>query len=144
MWSVWPPGESRSEPPGSAGPMTGAGDSARFLAWIRDTAAAPETVEAGSADAHQLVEDAFAFAERHSGYDLFHVETRATADGGGYRLEGEKGVVLGAATADRLIVSARTGGGARDAEEPGGDPDREDQDDRDAPDDDPAPEEETG
>ena len=46
--------------------MAGAGNSARFLAWIRGADAAPAAIEAGSEDAHQLVEDAFTFAEeRH-------------------------------------------------------------------------------
>ena len=57
---------------------------------------------------------AFAWVEAQSGYDLFDVETTATRRDGGYVIDGAKGVVLGAATADRLIVSARTGGGSRD------------------------------
>lgn len=57
---------------------------------------------------------AFAYAERHSGYDLFHVETTAKQDGDGFTLDGAKGVVLGAASADRIIVSARTAGDIRD------------------------------
>ena len=57
---------------------------------------------------------AFAFAERSSGYDLFHVETTATRRDGGYQLNGTKGVVLGAASADRIIVSARSAGDIRD------------------------------
>ncbi len=57
---------------------------------------------------------AFAWIEAQSGYDLFDVETTATRRDGGYVIDGAKGVVLGAATADRLIVSARTGAGSRD------------------------------
>ena len=57
---------------------------------------------------------AFAWVEAQSGYDLFDVETTATRRDGGYVIDGAKGVVLGAATADRLIVSARTGAGSRD------------------------------
>ena len=57
---------------------------------------------------------AFAWIEAQSGYDLFDVETRAARRDGGYVINGTKGVVLGAATADRLIVSARTGGDSRD------------------------------
>ena len=57
---------------------------------------------------------AFAYAERQSRYDLHDVETAAKKDGGGYVLNGHKGVVLHGAAADKLIVSARTGGGARD------------------------------
>jgi alkylation response protein AidB-like acyl-CoA dehydrogenase len=57
---------------------------------------------------------AFAFAERQSRYDLFDVETGAAKTGGAYRLNGQKGVVLDGATADTIIVSARTAGGRRD------------------------------
>ena len=57
---------------------------------------------------------AFAWTETQSGYDLFDVETTAARRSGGYVIDGTKGVVLGAATAAKLIVSARTSGGARD------------------------------
>ena len=57
---------------------------------------------------------AFAWVESQAGYDLFDVETAAERRGGGYVINGAKGVVLGAASADRLVVCARTGGGARD------------------------------
>ena len=57
---------------------------------------------------------AFAWVEAQAGYDLFDVGTTAERRNGGYVINGAKGVVLGAATADKLIVSARTGGGSRD------------------------------
>jgi pimeloyl-CoA dehydrogenase small subunit len=57
---------------------------------------------------------AFAHAERGSRYDLYDVETKAVRDGTGWVLDGEKGVVLHGDTADRLIVTARVGGGRRD------------------------------
>jgi alkylation response protein AidB-like acyl-CoA dehydrogenase len=57
---------------------------------------------------------AFAYVEEQSGYDLFDVETTATARDGGYVINGAKGVVLGAASADQLIVSARSAGSSRD------------------------------
>ena len=57
---------------------------------------------------------AFAWIEAQSGYDLFDVGTRAARGDGGYVIDGTKGVVLGAATADKLIVSARTNGSSRD------------------------------
>ena len=57
---------------------------------------------------------AFAWVEGQAGYDLFDVETTAERRDGGYVLNGAKGVVLGAASADRLVVSARTGAGSRD------------------------------
>lgn len=57
---------------------------------------------------------AFAQAERHSRYDLHHVETTARRDGSGYVLSGAKGVVLHGDSADTLVVTARTAGGTRD------------------------------
>lgn len=57
---------------------------------------------------------AFAYAEPRGRYDLAHVATAARKDGGGWRLDGHKAVVLGAPDADTLIVSARTDGGATD------------------------------
>ena len=60
---------------------------------------------------------AFAHGEPRSRYTLSHVETRAKRDGAGWKLSGRKSVVLNGAQADRLIVSARSGGAA--AEEAG-------------------------
>ena len=57
---------------------------------------------------------AFAWVEARSGFDLFDVRTTAARRDGGWVVDGAKGVVLGAATADRLVVSARTSGGPRD------------------------------
>ncbi len=57
---------------------------------------------------------AFAYAERQARYDLFDVETTAVRDGDGYVLNGAKGVVCHAASADWIIVSARTAGASRD------------------------------
>ena len=57
---------------------------------------------------------AFAHTERHSRYDLADIETRAVPDGAAWVLDGEKGVVLHGDTADKLIVTARLGGGRRD------------------------------
>jgi pimeloyl-CoA dehydrogenase small subunit len=57
---------------------------------------------------------AFAHTERHSRYDLSDIETRAVRDGAAWVLDGEKGVVLHGDTADKLIVTARVGGGRRD------------------------------
>src|SRR5438128_1297331 len=59
---------------------------------------------------------ALAWQEPGSRYDPHHVETRAERAGGGWRLRGEKIQVLDGAAADRLVVSARTAGGARDVE----------------------------
>ncbi len=57
---------------------------------------------------------AFAHSERRSGWDLFDVASSALKDGAGYRLNGEKGLVLHGDSAHKLIVSARSAGGRRD------------------------------
>ncbi len=59
---------------------------------------------------------AFACAEPQGGYDLFDVQTEARANGEGFVLSGDKSVVLGAASAHLLIVSARTAGSRHDKE----------------------------
>lgn len=48
---------------------------------------------------------------------LSHVATTAQATGGGWRLDGRKGAVVGAGWGSRLLVTARTGGAVDD--EPG-------------------------
>ncbi|HEX9461027.1 MAG TPA: acyl-CoA dehydrogenase family protein [Alphaproteobacteria bacterium] len=57
---------------------------------------------------------AFAHTERQSRYDLADVATTARREGTGWVLDGTKSVVLHGDGADRLIVSARVGGGQRD------------------------------
>ncbi|MBL8381690.1 MAG: acyl-CoA dehydrogenase family protein [Burkholderiales bacterium] len=57
---------------------------------------------------------AFGCTEPESGYALLDVQTRARASGDGFVLTGDKSVVLGAASADHLLISARTAG-ARDS-----------------------------
>jgi pimeloyl-CoA dehydrogenase small subunit len=57
---------------------------------------------------------AFAATERHSRYDLADIATTARRDGSGWIVDGEKGVVLNGDSADRLIVTARIGGGQRE------------------------------
>ncbi|HVY45083.1 MAG TPA: acyl-CoA dehydrogenase [Minicystis sp.] len=59
---------------------------------------------------------ALAYAERDARYDAAHVATRARKQGAGYRLDGEKVWVLEGHAADRLVVSARTGGGVGERE----------------------------
>jgi pimeloyl-CoA dehydrogenase small subunit len=58
---------------------------------------------------------AFAHTERAARYDLRHVATRAKRSGAGFVLEGEKRAVLHGASADTLIVSARTSGADTDS-----------------------------
>ena len=57
---------------------------------------------------------ACALGERQSRHDLRDIAVRAVADGDGWRLSGEKKVVLHGAQAGMLIVSARSGGAQRD------------------------------
>ena len=57
---------------------------------------------------------AFAYAERQARFDLHDVETKAEKSGDGYTITGAKGVVFGAAAADKIIVAARTSGDSRD------------------------------
>jgi alkylation response protein AidB-like acyl-CoA dehydrogenase len=57
---------------------------------------------------------ALAWAEERSRYDLNHVTTTARRQGEDFILNGTKAAVVGAPWADKLIVSARTSGGARD------------------------------
>jgi len=58
---------------------------------------------------------AAALGEPDSRYELNCVETTAKRDGAGYVLNGHKAVVLHGASADKLVVSARSAGAARDA-----------------------------
>jgi alkylation response protein AidB-like acyl-CoA dehydrogenase len=55
---------------------------------------------------------AFAGCEAGSRYDLMPAATTARAAGDGWMLDGEKCVVVGAPSATKLIVSARSGDGA--------------------------------
>jgi pimeloyl-CoA dehydrogenase small subunit len=58
---------------------------------------------------------ALAHQERQARYDLADTATTARADGkGGYTLEGEKVVVLGGDSAEKLIVTARVSGARTD------------------------------
>jgi pimeloyl-CoA dehydrogenase small subunit len=57
---------------------------------------------------------AFAHVERQARYDLHDVATRATRDGTGWVIEGDKSIVLHGDSATHLVVSARTAGGRRD------------------------------
>jgi len=57
---------------------------------------------------------ALAHHEPRARHRLHHVTTKAVAADGGFRLTGVKDLVLDGAAADRLVVSARTAGGADD------------------------------
>ncbi len=58
---------------------------------------------------------AFAYAEPQGRYNLANLTTTARKVGSSYILNGHKAVVIGAPWATHLIVTARTGGGQRDA-----------------------------
>jgi pimeloyl-CoA dehydrogenase small subunit len=58
---------------------------------------------------------AFAYAEPQGRYTWSDLKTTAKKEGSGYVLNGHKAVVIGAPWATHLIVTARTGGGQRDA-----------------------------
>ncbi len=58
---------------------------------------------------------AFAFAEPQGRYNLADLKTTARKSRTGFVLNGQKSVVYGAPWADKLLVSARTAGGQRDA-----------------------------
>ncbi|ATQ42106.1 acyl-CoA dehydrogenase family protein [Caulobacter mirabilis] len=59
---------------------------------------------------------AFAYAEPQARYTWQDLKTTAKKDGAGWVLNGHKAVVVGAPWATHLIVTARTGGGQRDAD----------------------------
>ena len=80
------------------------GSAAQRLAWL------PGLMD-GSAKL------AFAGLEPGRRYDQSPEKTSAKADGAGWVLTGEKSVVIGAPSASRLIVSARTGGYAGNGKE---------------------------
>jgi alkylation response protein AidB-like acyl-CoA dehydrogenase len=63
---------------------------------------------------------ACALGERQSRYDMRDIATRAERDGDGWRLSGEKKVVLHGAQAGLLVVSARSAGAQRDQRDPDG------------------------
>jgi alkylation response protein AidB-like acyl-CoA dehydrogenase len=58
---------------------------------------------------------AFAYAEPQARYSWRDLKTTARKEGSGYVLNGHKAVVVGAPFASHLVVTARTGGGQRDA-----------------------------
>lgn len=81
---------------------------AEFLRRGRAHEALLERVAAGD------LKLACALGERQSRHDLRDIAMRATRDGAGWRLNGEKKVVLHGAQAGVLVVSARTAGAQRD------------------------------
>src|SRR5258708_11606967 len=84
-----------------AGLVSDAGNDAQRSAWLPAIAAGEKLL-------------AFAHGEAAARYATSYVETRAIRRGNGWTLDGTKAVVLNGDSADALIVSARTGGGACD------------------------------
>jgi alkylation response protein AidB-like acyl-CoA dehydrogenase len=83
---------------------------AQFLKLAGGQEALLEQVAAGE------LKLAAALGEKQSRHDLFDIATTAKPAGSGYRINGTKTVVVHGAQADRIIVSARTGGGQRDTD----------------------------
>jgi pimeloyl-CoA dehydrogenase small subunit len=83
-------------------------------AFLRHGASAEQSADLIPKIAAGRLTLAFAHTERQSRYTLHDIATRAARDGSGWAIEGEKGVVLHGDSADKLIVTARVGGGRRD------------------------------
>ncbi len=85
---------------------------AGVIARVGSTAQCAEVLPAVAAGTRLL---ALAHQELDTRYERLHVALRATETATGWRLDGEKTLVLDGGAADQLLVSARTAGGARDA-----------------------------
>jgi alkylation response protein AidB-like acyl-CoA dehydrogenase len=84
-----------------AGILSDAGSPAQREAWLGPVAAGEKLL-------------AFAHSEPAARYAASFVETKARREGAGWKLDGFKSVVLNAANADAIIVSARTAGNGGD------------------------------
>jgi alkylation response protein AidB-like acyl-CoA dehydrogenase len=84
-----------------AGIVSDAGSEAQRAAWLPAIVAGEKRL-------------AFAHGERDARYEAAYVGTRATKQGNGWTLQGDKAVVLDGDSADALIVSARTAGAPAD------------------------------
>jgi len=82
---------------------------------VRDLGSAAQKEEHLNAIASGDRVAAFAYAEPQGRYNLTDLTTTARKDGAGFVLNGHKAVVIGAPQADHLFVTARTGGGQREA-----------------------------
>lgn len=87
----------------SAGLILRAGDDAQQTEWLPKIASGAAILTP-------------AWLEPKGGFGPQGVRTTATADGDGFRLDGEKWHVAFAAAADRLVVLARTGEGLTDVD----------------------------
>jgi len=84
-----------------AGIISDAGNAAQREAWLGPVAAGEKLL-------------AFAHTEPAARYAPSFVETKAKREGAGWKIDGFKSVVLNAANADAIIVSARASGNASD------------------------------
>lgn len=83
---------------------------AQFLKLAGGQDALLEQVASGS------LKLAAALGEKQGRHELFNIATTAKPQGDGYILNGTKTIVIHGAQADKIIVSARTSGDARDAD----------------------------
>ena len=81
---------------------------------VRDYGTAAQQAELIPAIAGGELMVCLAHYEPEGRYDLHHVGTTAVRNAGGWKISGHKCVVIGAPSADKFIVSARTSDGARD------------------------------
>src|SRR5260370_1346195 len=108
----WGPAISRLRAKATALPLARDGGGGGFVLFAGSAAQRQEMIPAIAAGTLRL---AFAHTERQARYDLADVATTAKPVPGGFVLGGHKGVVLHGEGADRIIVSARTAGGPREA-----------------------------
>jgi alkylation response protein AidB-like acyl-CoA dehydrogenase len=87
----------------SGGVLAAAGSDAQKEQWLRPVASGEAILTA-------------AWLEPENGFSPSGVEARAEAEGTGFRLNGVKRHVAFASAADRLVVLARTGGGANEVD----------------------------
>jgi pimeloyl-CoA dehydrogenase small subunit len=85
-----------------AGTLVAAGSAAQKSTWLPAIASGEKLL-------------AFAHGEAAARYETRNVTTKAQKQGDGWKIDGTKAVVLNGDSADALLVSARTSGGARDA-----------------------------
>ena len=85
-----------------AGTLVDAGSAAQKSMWLPAIAGGEKLL-------------AFAHGEAAARYETCNVATKAHKQGDGWKIDGAKAVVLNGDSADALLVSARTSGGARDA-----------------------------
>lgn len=84
------------------GMLSALGDAAQKAEWLQPMMAGERKL-------------ALAYAEPGSRYEICHCETTASAQPGGYRLDGSKTLVYGGPAADAFVVIARSAGAVGDS-----------------------------